>query len=171
MEPVLLWGFALLGAALLLFVVELFVPSGGVLGVVSGVLAVAGVIAFWRAGTWWGTSATLAVATLVPVGINFAIRVMPHTPFGRRLILKQESDVQMHAEDMQRREAEAMQAIVGATGTAVTPLRPIGVAEIEGQRVEVLAEGGPIDSGTPIRVVSITDNQLRVRAVTPEPRA
>ncbi len=163
MEPLLLWGLALMGAGLLLFVIEMFVPSGGVLGFIAGVLAVAGVIAFWRAGTWWGVGSALFVLTVVPIGINFALRVMPNTPVGRRLILRHEDEELQRAHAELTRAAEEIQAIIGAKGVAVTPLRPIGIAEIEGQRVEVLAEGGPIDAGTAIKVSNVVDNQLRVR--------
>lgn len=164
MEPMLLWGFALLGAAALLFVIELFVPTGGVLGFVAAAVAVASVVAFWKAGTWWGVGSALTVLTAAPLGFNFAIKVMPNTAMGRRLILQGDDD-----EDASRREAEqlradqAAKAVIGALGTAITPLRPIGLAEVEGQRVEVLAEGGPIDAGEAIKVTSVVDNQLRVR--------
>ncbi|MFM9957129.1 MAG: NfeD family protein [Phycisphaerales bacterium] len=165
MEPLLLWGFGLLAAAVLLFVVELFIPSGGLLGVVAAVAAIAACVAFWRAGTWWGVSATLFVLTATPIAFNFAIKIMPHTPMGRALILGEgEDEVQRRAIETMR-EAEATKAIIGATGVAVTPLRPVGMAEIEGQRIEVLAEGGPIDAGTKVRISGVIDNQVRVRGV------
>ncbi|MBN8644377.1 MAG: NfeD family protein [Planctomycetes bacterium] len=163
MEPLLLWGFALMGAALLLFVVELFLPSGGVLGFISAALAVASVIVFWRAGTWWGIGSALFVLTSAPLAFNFAIKIMPNTPMGRRLILSPEPEEAERAAAEQVKSAERAIAIVGATGVAVTPLRPVGMATIEGQRIEVLAEGGPIDPGTPVRISSVVDNQVRVR--------
>jgi membrane-bound ClpP family serine protease len=165
MEPLLLWGFGLLAAAVLLFVVELFLPSGGVLGFVAAVAAIAACVAFWRVDPWWGIGSSLLVLTSAPLAFNFAIKIMPHTPMGRALILgDEEDDTQKRAVDQQR-ESEAAKAIIGATGTAITPLRPIGLAEIEGQRIEVLAEGGPVDAGAKIRITGIVDNQVRVRPV------
>lgn len=41
----------------------------------------------------------------------------------------------------------------GATGTAVTDLRPAGVADIAGRRVDVITEGEFVAAGTPIEVV------------------
>ncbi len=165
MEPLLLWGFGLLAAAVLLFVVELFLPSGGLLGILAAVASIAACIAFWRAGTWWGVGSTLFVLTAAPLAFNFAIKIMPHTPVGRALILGEgEDEAQKRAVETMR-EAEASRAIIGAVGVAVTPLRPVGLAEIEGQRVEVLAEGGPIDAGAKVRISGIVDNQVRVRSV------
>ncbi len=165
MEPLLLWGFGLLAAAVLIFVIELFLPSGGILGIVAAVAAIAGCIAFWRVGTWWGIGSSLFVLTSAPLAFNFAIKIMPHTPMGRALILGDEEDESQKRAIDQQRETEAAKAIVGATGKAVTPLRPIGIAEIEGQKIEVLAEGGPVDAGAAVRITGVVDNQVRVRGV------
>lgn len=43
--------------------------------------------------------------------------------------------------------------LLGATGVALTDLRPAGAARINDERVDVVAEGTFIPSGTPIRVV------------------
>ena len=161
----LLWGFGLLGAALLLLVLEVFIPSGGVIGVLSLVSAIAGVVMFWRVSWVWGTISTMLVLVLGPMAFSFALRVMPHTPFGRQLFLT-ETDEQI-AERRRRLadERQAEQALVGAEGRALTDLRPVGVADLEGTRVEVLAVGGPIDAGGPVRVVEVEGSQVRVRRV------
>ena len=44
MEPKLLWGLGLIGAALLLLLLEIFIPSMGVLFVTAIVVALAGVV-------------------------------------------------------------------------------------------------------------------------------
>jgi membrane-bound serine protease (ClpP class) len=103
----------------------------------------------------------------VPLAFNFALRVMPNTPFGRRLILGDEDDEDAIAQraqaESERRERE--QALIGAMGVALTDLRPIGSARIEGERLEVLAEGGVIDAGTRVRVTRVDGTQIKVRAV------
>jgi len=48
---------------------------------------------------------------------------------------------------------------------AKTDLRPIGQADIEGEVLEVLAEGGVIDAGERIRVTSVSGNQVKVRRI------
>lgn len=50
------------------------------------------------------------------------------------------------------------------TGTALTQLRPSGVAQINGQRVDVVTEGGLIERGTPVRVVAVEGARIVVRA-------
>lgn len=165
MDPLLVWGIALLAAALVLFALELFIPSGGLLGVVAGVAAVAGVIAFWKYNEWWGVSSTVLVLVTAPIAFNFAVKVIPHTPFGKRLILAEDDDELARRALEAQRETEAVAAVIGATGIARTDLRPIGTAEIDGVRVEVLAEGGIIPEGSPVRVTGVVDNQIKVRLV------
>ncbi len=52
---------------------------------------------------------------------------------------------------------------LGQTGRALTPLRPTGVAEINGERVEVVTEGSFIASGSQIRIVAMDRRRFFVR--------
>ncbi|MGC3958884.1 MAG: NfeD family protein [Verrucomicrobiota bacterium] len=55
--------------------------------------------------------------------------------------------------------------LLNGTGTALTQLRPSGVAQINGQRVDVVTEGGLIERGTSVKVVAIEGARIVVRAV------
>jgi len=55
---------------------------------------------------------------------------------------------------------------LGKVGAALTPLRPSGVAEIDGERVEVQTEGGFIAANSRIRVVAIDRRHTFVRLDT-----
>lgn len=164
MNDPIIWGFGLFAVAFALVVLELFIPSGGIIAITSFIVAVAGIVAFFRESQMWGFTSILFTIVATPVILHYAFKIMPHTPVGRRLILGQKTDDEVHqkaVEDQQRTEAE--QSLVGAGGTALTDLRPVGSADIEGQRVEVLAEGGIISAGTPIRVTAVSGNVVKVR--------
>ena len=60
-------GLALLAASLLLIVVEVFVPSGGVISLVAAVVAVAGVVCLFRVSVLWGFAGLLSMAILAPL--------------------------------------------------------------------------------------------------------
>jgi len=64
------------------------------------------------------------------------------------------------------RESEHRSRYLGKQGLAVTPLRPTGVAEIEGERIEVTTEGGFISAGSEIKVVAMDRRHYFVRLVT-----
>ncbi len=163
-NALVLWGIGLLGAAVLLGVLELFVPSGGIIGIVALGCAMAGVVAFWRHSTLMGVSSLLVVLVLTPVLINFGLRVMPHTPFGKQLFLSEATATEADVQDQADRRAEE-QALVGAEGVALTDLRPVGTVNIDGTRIEVLASGPAIDRGTRVRVVEVHGRDVRVRPV------
>lgn len=54
--------------------------------------------------------------------------------------------------------------LLHGTGTALTQLRPSGVATINGQRVDVVTEGGLIERGTAVKVVAVEGTRIVVRA-------
>jgi membrane-bound serine protease (ClpP class) len=62
-------------------------------------------------------------------------------------------------------------SLLGATGIARSYLRPGGVAEIEGARVDVVTEGEYVPAGTPIEVIADEGYRRVVRPVRPVPHA
>jgi membrane protein implicated in regulation of membrane protease activity len=52
---------------------------------------------------------------------------------------------------------------LGKHGTTFSPLRPAGIAEIDGERVDVVSEGEFIDVGMPIVVTRVDGNRIVVR--------
>lgn len=165
-EAFLLWGFGLFAVAFILFLFEIFLPTGGLLGVLVAGFSIAGVVSFFRASTVWGLSSVAFLLVMTPIAIGFAFRVWPHTPIGKRLILGS-----LDTDDAEPRPLvpdpmeEIRHALLGAVGVAMTDLRPVGTVRIEGERIEVLAEGGMIEAGQKVRITAVEGNQIKVRAV------
>ena len=55
---------------------------------------------------------------------------------------------------------------LGQTGTAISPLRPAGIAEFDGARVDVVSDGGFVDAGSTIEVIRVDGNRIVVRRST-----
>lgn len=55
--------------------------------------------------------------------------------------------------------------LVGKTGKAITPLRPSGIAEIEGQRRDVVSEGGFIAADREVKVVAARGRRIVVKEI------
>lgn len=53
--------------------------------------------------------------------------------------------------------------LLNATGVALTRLRPSGVANINGQRVDVVTEGGLIEREAAVKVVAVEGTRIVVR--------
>ncbi|MBU3953447.1 MAG: NfeD family protein, partial [Proteobacteria bacterium] len=62
--------------------------------------------------------------------------------------------------------ADSIQALgvrPGETGVALTPFRPSGKIKIGNRRIDAIAQGEFIASGTPVRVVSVEQNRVIVK--------
>ena len=55
--------------------------------------------------------------------------------------------------------------ILGREGTATTALRPTGLGEFDGVRLNVVSEGDFIENGTKIRVTQIEGSRIVVKKV------
>lgn len=60
-----------------------------------------------------------------------------------------------------------LSAYLGKTGTAVTPLRPAGSVDIDGQRLDVVTEGDYIKSGAEVVVYKVEGTRVVVRLFLP----
>lgn len=165
-----MWGFILLAAAFGLLVLEVFVPSGGLIGALCGISAIGSVIAFYKYDALWGTVALALYIIFTPIVLVFVFKFWLHSPVARWMILGGNEDVDDASEEAslaseharQQRLAELRQ-LIGSRGVTVTALRPVGTIKIEGRRVDAMAESGIIESGVDVIVVDVYDNQIKVR--------
>ncbi len=163
MDYLLFWGFGLIAAAVLLMVIDIFVPTLGVLTLSAIVVAVVGVICLFNYNTTFGLIGSGLVVIGGPVLGFVGLQLMPHTPIGRKMVLGGE-------EEDQDRAPPAMDAnakLLGAEGEVVSDLRPVGIIKINGEKYDALSEGALIRAGSKVKVVSIVDGvMLRVRALS-----
>ena len=153
------------GGVILLGLEILVIPGFGVAGVV-GVIALAVGLGLALVGAGATTSAVVAAFGRVAISILLALasglallRMLPRVPFGRRLVLSTE----MGAERGYMSPPESDQRQLGRAGIALSPLRPAGVAEIDGSRVDVVSDGGFIEAGAAIEVTRVEGNRVVVR--------
>jgi len=157
----LLWVISLLLLGLGVMALEVFVPSGGILGFVSIAALVAGVAtAFLEQGAAAGMASLAVVVLAVPAVLAMAFRWFPETPLGRRVLppAPESADV---LPDLERRRH--VRELVGHTGRTVSELLPWGRVEIDGEAVEAVSEGGPIEAETAIEAVGVQGTALVVR--------
>jgi membrane-bound ClpP family serine protease len=162
-DTLLIWGLALLGISVILLVLEVFIPSGGVIAAVAGVCSLAGVIMLWRYDTTWGVLGLLFVLVVGPAGIYWALKTMPYTPVGRALLGGRPDDEVEAQEDAERDRLMRRKALVGQTGVAVADMHPVGEIDVGGEVFEALAEHAWIDAGDPVLVTHADGLAIRVR--------
>lgn len=147
-------------AGFLLLMAEIFVP-GMILGVLGlACLAGAVLIGYSVFGAVGGTVLAGGLGLVVLVGFVIWMNIFPRTGIGRRLMLPNQL---VRGASTPGREAGSA-SMVGSEGEALTTLRPAGIARINGQRMDVVAEADFIARGTPIRVVQHDGMRVIVRA-------
>lgn len=165
----LVWVVALLVVGLAVMVLEVFVPSGGVLGFLSVVAVGAAVVmAFAEGGAAVGLAVLAAVVAAVPVVLGAAFRIFPETPLGRRVLPPPPTADDVLPEADHRRR---LRGLVGRRGRAASELVPWGTVEIDGGTHEARSEGGPIDPGAAVEVAAVDGGALVVRPVAEGPAA
>lgn len=149
-------GLILLG--FIMIVAEVFIPSLGALSLLSVVSMGGGVFFAFNESTQWGIW-FLFGALFGGIGAGFlAFKVFPKTPIGKKMIVAGPTfGDDPAATDPRQRGLE------GKRGIAVSYLRPAGIVEIEGRRVDCVAEGELLDAGTRVVVIRIEGNQVFVR--------
>ncbi len=149
----------LLTIGLALLVVEDVLPTGGAF-VVMAISCLIGVIYLgFTLSTELGYRFLFGELVLGPVVYLTSMFVIPRTPLGRRVYLRppepEEVSVSHASPDLHR--------YVGLHAKVITPLKPSGVLEFDGRRIEGVAEQGLIESGTIVQIVAARSGRLIVR--------
>jgi membrane-bound ClpP family serine protease len=160
----LLWPCLLLMLGVALIVLELFVPSGGLLSVMAVVAVVASIVVAFADSLVTGTLTLLFATVVVPVVVAGAIKWWPHTPIGKLVLIKRptsEDEVLPDTEPYQVRER-----MVGKFGVAKSELLLSGDVLIEGRVYDAVSNGMPISAGQPVKVVDMNMRRIVVRPMT-----
>jgi membrane-bound ClpP family serine protease len=158
------WAFLLLLLGLLFLILEFFVPSGGSLGVLSGLCLVAAIGLGFMAGRWTGITILLTVCVAVPTAMSLAVRWWPDTPIGRLILIpRPESSDEVLPETVQYR---GLKDLVGRRGLAKGLMLPSGSVLVDGKLYDAVSEGVAIEPGTAVVVVNVSTQRLVVRPDT-----
>ena len=146
----------LLGLALIAAEVYL-VPGVNVVGVLGVLMAGSGVVyAFVVGGTLGGF---LALVGAVAGGGLLFTYLWRSGAWGRFVL----ADELRRDPLLESAEQDTRARLLGRNGIALTPLRPTGVVDIDGTRVEVLTEGAFVAAGSRVRVVAMDRRRYFVR--------
>jgi membrane-bound serine protease (ClpP class) len=162
--PSLILAYVLIFAGLLLLVAELFIPSGGALLAVSLGAIVVGVSMtfFYATDPSVGLITLIAVFLVVPALGSVMLHYWPKTRMGKRFFLDGPEQDATLATMPVNLELESLR---GRFGRAVSALRPAGVVDFDGRRVDTITEGGMVEPGRWVRCIDVKAGKVIVRAV------
>jgi len=168
MDLYLAYGLILLG--LFLFAAELFLPTGGVLFVLGLAAVVYGVVVTFTpsygGSTPLGLSTLIAIFIIVPVVGPMLLHYWPRTPLGKRFFLAGQDEDNTLANISVNLELEHLR---GRYGRTVSALRPSGISEFDGKRVDTISEGNLIEPGQWVRCIEVRAGRVVVRQVAKPP--
>lgn len=152
----------LLGLGVLLLFIEIvLLPGFGAAGVPGIILICVGIGIVWVESGWETASlyAGGTVVVIIPLAI-LGLWLAPRTRLGRTVILRtaQKSDDGFQA------PPQELADLVGHVGQSVSPLRPAGVALIDGKRIDVVTNGEFIQPETEVEVVDVEGRRVVVRS-------
>jgi len=145
--------------------IELFVPTGGLLGVLAATCFGSSIYCAYRAwyepghyGVFIGYVVSLIV--MIPTVIGMALYLLPRTKFGHSVLAMPPTaeEIAPFVDEEQR-----MKDLIHQRGKAVTLFSPGGIALIGHEKHHAESEGMLIDAGEPIVVVGVKGNRLVVR--------
>ena len=151
------WSVLLLLLGCALVTLEVFLPSGGILGFLAGTAVVASVVmafTYHGAATGFGFIAMAFVSMTASVGL--ALKYLPRTAIGKRILL----GVPTEEEVLPKNEKKAL---VGKIGVVKSPMLPSGAVVIEGHTIDAVSQGMAIDPGVRVIVVEVKSNRVVVR--------
>ena len=171
------WGFAFAAITILFVVLEIFIPSGGILIVIAICATGASIISFFMADTTAGIIALISYAILGPFLGWAGFRFWASSSLSKKMILREDTEGKtspvmedpMNAFDKSEQENSQKHAIlktyIGKTATTDGVLRPVGAILLNEERINAISERGFIESGIEVEIVDAYDNQLKVRPV------
>ena len=148
-------------ACAVLIIAEVFVPSGGLISLCALACLVGGAVIFFQHSVVAGWIGVGIAAVMIPGVLIFTYKIFPKSRFGKSVTLTPPERQQGDAIP----DTSELKEMLGEVGVVLTPLRPVGMCDFSGQRVECVAEGGYVDKDKKVKVIYVESTQLTVRMI------
>ena len=155
--PLILCGLAGLG----LLIGEAFMPGFGLAGILGIVLEIIAVYSAWlHHGLVFALILTVVLLLVISSILYFTYRSVLHGRLSRsNLVL---SDAEIPVPEV---ASKTLSGYLGQEGTAATALRPGGLVEIDGQRVNASSTGDFIEKGISVKVTGLEGDHVLVQTL------
>ena len=154
--PVLI--MMLVGVGLLVF--EMYVPGFGVPGI-SGIALLALGFVLLKPTLAQGLLLFAILAAILCVALSICLYTASKGRLSKSKFVL--NDVAVSADAAENND---LNYFIGREGVTHTPLRPAGIGEFDGVKLNVVSDGEFIALGKPIRVQSVDGNRIVVREIT-----
>lgn len=142
---------------LILLVVEAMVPGFGLPGISGIIMLAVGII--MATGDISSAVMSLSVALMVTavVAVVF-IKIGYKSPLFNKIVLETK-----FTKEKGYNSSSLQEQLLDKEGVAITDLRPSGIIEIDGTRIDALSEGNYIDRGAQVKIYKVEGSKIFVR--------
>ena len=145
-----------------LMVLEAFMPGFGLPGSSGIILEVVAVALTWmNHGPMAALGMTLIVLSILAIAISMSLRSAANGKLSRSKLVLNDTE----SNEAGYRSTEDLDVFLGREGVTTTVLRPTGMAEFDGVRLNVVSEGEFIQSGTRVQIVRVEGSRILVRTI------
>ena len=145
-----------------LMVLEAFMPGFGLPGISGIILEVVAVALTWmNHGPMAALGMTLIVLSILAIAISMSLRSAANGKLSRSKLVLNDTE----SNEAGYRSTEDLDVFLGTEGVTTTVLRPTGMAEFDGVRLNVVSEGEFIQSGTRVQIVRVEGSRILVRTI------
>ncbi len=149
-------------AGLGLLILEAFLPGFGVPGISGIILLLISVALLWmRAGALAGLGLLVVIMAMIAISISFALKSAATGRLSKSPIILKEAE---RTEDGYNASND-MSVFLGREGETRTVLRPAGIADFEGVRLNVVSDGMYIAQGARVRIARVEGSRIVVAEV------
>ena len=152
----LVWSILLMVFGCVVLALEVFIPSGGVLAILSAAAFIGSIMMAFKSGPRTGFAFIATTVVVVPAVVALAFKYWPKTPMGKAFIGELPTDEDVLPDDPRR-------ALLGRVGVVRSKMLPSGAVEIEGQIIDAVSQGQAIEPGQYVTVVEVRANRVVVR--------
>lgn len=140
---------------ILVIIVEVIVPTGGILAIFStGLIGGSLYLVFTSTSSTTGYLFVVADIIVIPLSVFIGFKLLAKSPAALKRSLSKEDGVQSQSPELEM--------YMGLEGIAATDLRPSGVAVIDGKRLDVVSRGEYLERSSNVVVIAVTGNQIIV---------
>ena len=145
-----------------LMVLEAFMPGFGLPGISGIILEVVAVVLTWmNHGPVAALGMTLIILSILAIAISMSLRSAANGKLSRSKLVLNDTE----SNEAGYRSTEDLDVFLGKEGVTTTVLRPTGMAEFDGVRLNVVSEGEFIQSGTQVQIVRVEGSRILVRTI------
>ncbi len=148
----------IVGIALL--VLEAFMPGFGLPGISGIVVEVITLVLTWQQhGPLATLGMLLIVLSVLAIAVSMSLRSITRGKLSQSKLINRETESTAAG----YRTAEDLNVFLNREGQVTTTLRPTGMAEFDGVKLNVVSDGEYLPVGTKVRLVRVEGSRILVR--------